>query len=131
MGTVPTSFRKRLTGAARWFSEHYLGGPTRKVSSTPIVQSSATQIVGISPDRVNLVIINQGAFDVSVTPFANGSPTTGIRLGATGGNMTLTIQEDFDLVSQEWWGISVGGAVQMYALESLSDVNIPPEELAT
>lgn len=122
---------KRLTGAARWWTEHELAGPTRVTNTTLNVQNSATQIVNNSPDRVNLVITNNGGFNIAVTPFPNGSPTTGIILGAGGGNVTMNVRDDFELVSQTWWGISVGGATTTTAFETLADINMPVEETVT
>lgn len=123
---MPTIIRG--TGAARWFTETVLAGPTRITSTTLLVQNSATQIVAQSPDRVNLVITNNGAFNIAVTPFANGSPTTGIILGASGGNVTMNVRDDFELVSQQWFGISVGGATTTTAFETLADQNLPVEQ---
>lgn len=121
----------RNTGAARWFTETVLAGPTRISSTTLNVQNTATQIVNQSPDRVNLVITNNGAFNIAVTPFANGSPTTGIILGASGGNVTMNIRDDFELVSQVWFGISAGGATTTTAFETIADIILPPEQTVT
>lgn len=118
----------RTTGAARWWTEKELAGPTRIVLTTLNVQNTATQIVNNSPDRVNLVITNNGSFNIAITPFANGSPTTGIVLGAGGGNVTMNVRDDFELVSQNWFGISVGGATTTTAFETLADITLDVEQ---
>lgn len=118
----------RTTGAARWWVEKELAGPTRIVTNTFNTQNSATLLVNNSPDRVNLVITNNGGFNIAVTPFANGSPTTGIILGAGGGNVTMNVRDDFELVSQNWWGISVGGATTTTVFETLADITLDVEQ---
>lgn len=118
----------RTTGAARWWTEKELAGPTRVVPTTLNVQNSATQIVNNSPDRVNLVITNNGGFNIAITPFANGSPTTGIILGAGGGNVTMNVRDDFELVAQNWFGISVGGATTTTAFETIADITLDVEQ---
>lgn len=118
----------RNTGAARWWTEKELAGPTRVNTGALNVQNSATQIVNQSPDRVNLVITNNGGFNIAVTPFPNGSPSTGIILGAGGGNVTMNVRDDFEFTAQAWWGISVGGASTTTFFEEIADINLAPEQ---
>lgn len=118
----------RTTGAARWFAETTLAGPTRINQSSLLVQNSSTQIVNNSPDRVGLVIVNGGAFDIFITPVAVGAPNAGIRLSANGGNVTMNIRDDFEVCAQAWIGISAGGAVLTYFMETLADVLLPVEQ---
>lgn len=118
----------RHTGAARWFSEKDLQGPTRLNQSSLLVQNTSTQIVQASPDRVGLIIVNGGAFDIFVTPDFVGAPNAGIRLSANGGNVTMTVRDDYTACAAAWIGISAGGAVLTYFLETLADVLLPPEE---
>lgn len=120
----------RGTGAARYYAETVLGGPTRQAQSSVNVVATTTQIVQNSPDRVNLAIINNGAFDIFLQLTPTGAPTTGIRLGASGGNITFTIIEDFELVGQQWFGISVGGGTLVTAIEAIADLILPPENKA-
>lgn len=117
----------RTTGAARYYAETVLGGPTRYQSTNINVLASSTQVVQNSPDRVNLAIINNGSFDIFLQLFPTGAPTSGIRLGASGGNITFTIVEDFELVGQQWWAISVGGGTLVTAIEAIADQIIAPE----
>lgn len=112
----------RTTGTARWWTEKELLAVTRVVSSTFNTQNSQTSLCNNSPDRVNLVITNNGGFNIAITPFPNGSPTTGIILGASGGNVTMNVRDDFELVSQQWFGISVGGATTTTVIETLADI---------
>lgn len=123
---MPTVIRN--TGAARWWTEKELAGPTRVVTSTFNTQNSQTTLCNNSPDRVNLVITNNGTFNIAITPFPNGSPTTGIILGASGGNVTMNVRDDFELVSQQWFGISVGGATTTTVIETLADIQLPTEQ---
>lgn len=118
----------RKTGAARWYAETKLAGPTRVVQGSLLVQNTTTLIVQNKADRVGLVIVNGGAFDIFVTPDIVGAPNAGIRLSANGGNVTMNVTEDFEVCSLQWFGISAGGAVLTYFIETLADILLPVEE---
>lgn len=117
----------RSTGAARYFTEQQLGGPTRTIPSNPNIQTSVTQVCNNNPDRVGLVVVNLGSFDVFVWTDNSVSTTKGVRLTANGGVMTLNVKDDYTLVAEQWIGIGSGGAALLGVLEVVSDVILPPE----
>lgn len=119
---------RRTTGAARWFTEQMLGGPTREIPSNPTIGVAVGSIVSANPDRVGLVIVNGGAADVFVWLDNTVSLTKGIRLTANGGSVTMTVRDDFTFPAQQWNGISSGAGNAMSVLEEVSDVISPPEQ---
>lgn len=118
----------RTTGAARWFTEQMLGGPTREIPSSPTIGVTVGKVVQANPDRVGLVVINGGAADVLIWVDNSVSTTKGIRLTANGGSVTMTVHDDFTLPAQEWDGISSGAGNVLSVLEEVSDVILAPEQ---
>jgi hypothetical protein len=118
----------RTTGAARYWVETQLGSPTREIESNPNILTSVTQIVNNNPDRVGLIIVNMGANDVFIGLTNTVSTSNGIRIVANGGNVTMTVRDDFTLPARAWIGIGSGGASLMYALEEVADINLQPEQ---
>lgn len=118
----------RTTGAARFGTEVLLGGPCRETESNPTIQTTPTVVVKGNPDRVGLIIINLGANDVFIALNNTVSTTNGIKLPNSGGNVTMTLRDDFTLPSREWDGIASGGTSAVYVLEEIQDVNLPPEQ---
>lgn len=118
----------RTTGAARWWTENQFGGPTRENETNPNIQTTATIVVKNNPDRVGLIIVNLGANDVYIALNNGVSSTNGIKLPASGGNVTMTVRDDFTLPAREWDGIGNGGASLVYVLEEIQDINLQPEQ---
>lgn len=108
--------RKIGKGAAMAYTEAALGGPVNEVESQAFSGSPPQQLAQGNPDRVGLVIINQGVTDciVSTNPSVN---LGGVFLAARGGSMTLTLKDDFTLCSRAWFGQTAGGNTAMYVLE--------------
>ena len=120
----------RTTGAARYWAEKFLGGPTREQESNPQVNTTLTTIVGNNPDRVGLVIVNNSTLEV----FAGFSSSvvginSGIPLQAGGGAITLNLTDDMTWITREWVGVCPGGFAVLYVLELISDVVLAPESM--
>jgi hypothetical protein len=118
----------RTTGAARYWVETQLGSPTREKESNPNIQTTPTTVVQSNPDRVGLIMVNMGANDVFIGVTNSVSTTNGIRVVANGGNVTMTVRDDFTLPAREWDGVGSGGASLMYVLEEVADINLAPEQ---
>jgi hypothetical protein len=118
----------RTTGAARFYVEQQLGSPTREKESNPNIQITATTVVQSNPDRIGLIMVNMGVNDVFIGLTNSVSATNGIRIVANGGNVTMTVRDDFTLPAREWDGLASGGTSLMYVLEEVADINLPPEE---
>lgn len=81
------------------------------------VEVTKTKIVSSNPDRVGLVIVNNGANVVYLTPSNLTAVGNGIRLVGNGGVATLDWEKDLSLVGSEWYGIADGGASACYVIE--------------
>lgn len=129
MGAFPTipGGVSRSTGAARYWTEKELGGPTRNVATTTTVQTTATTVVNNNPDRVGLVVINLGSVDVFAWIDNTVSTSKAVRLNANGGFFSLNVRDDFTLVAEQWVAIGNGGTAAVAAIEVINDVRLAPE----
>ena len=82
-------------------------GPTISVGS------SAVQLLKNNPGAVALVLINLGSTDIYIWTTNDVSAAKGILIAANGGNIFLTYQQYFTLVSSEWYAISPSGTVNV------------------
>lgn len=73
------------------------------------------------PDRVGLVIVNLSANVVYISPLDTVLATSGIRLDANGGMASMVWDEDFELVSHEWYGIATGAASAIFISEIIGE----------
>lgn len=101
----------------------------REDDVTTTVGTSSTQIVRNDSSRIALVVVNLGQNDMFLRKEGVPSSTTGIRVGANGGSMSLTVDEDFSLVGKEWFGIAPRGSVNIYTLETLIEPGIAGGEV--
>lgn len=60
------------------------------------------------PDRLGFLIVNLSVNNLWIGPFANVSTTKGIKIPPSGGSVTSTWDEDFDVVGKEWYAIADG-----------------------
>ena len=105
-------------GAAMQFTEKELGGPVVETENVVAVDSTPVRLVAGNGDRVGLVVINLGAANAYVALSSVPSSSLGLLLGSTGGNMALTVRDDFTLTSREWWAVvPAGGPCNLYVLE--------------
>lgn len=118
----------RTTGAARWFTDQQLGGPALEKESSVNVLSTLSVVIGSNPDRVGLIMINQGAQDAFIALTPAVSTSFGIKLFANGGSVTMQVRDDFTLPSRQWYGFGNGGAVSIYVLEQISETVTPASE---
>lgn len=107
----------RTLGAALDFAIKELGGPVNVIPGSPVLTTTKSQIVNFNGDRVGLVIINLGVNDVFIVPGNVSSVSTGIRLFASGGSVSMNLRDDLVLPSYEWWGVTNSGSSALYILE--------------
>lgn len=69
------------------------------------------------PDRLGFVMINLSANIVYISPLPTVLATAGIMLAANGGAVSMVWDEDFELVSHEWYGIATGAASAVFITE--------------
>jgi hypothetical protein len=95
-----------------------------KIKTRPLVNPlvaavglAAIPIAQNNPDRVGFVMINLSANIVYISPLDTVLATAGIRLDANGGQVSMVWDEDFELVSQPWYGIATGAGSAVFILE--------------
>lgn len=121
---------KHVYGAVAEFLSERFKGIVRESEVTPTVGTTAVEIVGHDSERVSLFIANHGAADVYISPTNQVSVTRGIRLGAGGGAMSVNVEDDANLPSLSWWGISASAGNAVYGLLVKRDVAIHDSEHA-
>jgi len=115
-------------GAARAYTDAVLGGPTYDIDSNPTAQTTAGELIKGSPDRVGLIIVNQGGNDVYVAISSGVSTTNGIKLTANGGSVTMDVKTDYTLPSRAWFAIANGGTSACYVIEIVRSQYTPASE---
>jgi len=88
----------------------------------PLVAAVGVAAIPIAlnhPDRVGLVIVNLSANIIYISPLPNVALLVGIRLDPNGGSVSLAWDEDFELVSHDWYGIATGAASAVFILETI------------
>jgi hypothetical protein len=105
-------------GAALEFVEQLLGGPVTQLESAPTVNATVKQLLNNNGDRVGLLLVNLGSFNVNVGPTAAIAGASGIPLVASGGFLSLNVRDDFTFASREWYaGQGNAGGSVIYILE--------------
>lgn len=95
-------------------------GVTSHINKNPLVNSVAVTITKVFDnnfDRVALVFVNLSANVIYLAPSTAPSATNGIYVAANGGNVSMTLAEDFALVCEEFYAIAIGGASAVYCIE--------------
>ena len=73
------------------------------------------------PDRVGFVMVNLSANIIYISPLDTVAATAAIRLDPNGGAVSLVWDEDFELVSHEWYGIATGAASAVFVSEIIGE----------
>lgn len=118
----------RTTGAARHYAEQEIGGPTREQESFPTVQTTVGVFLNNNGDRVGLTVFNNSTNPVWIGVSSNVAINVGINLPAGGGGVSLTLRDDWTLIGHEWYAIASTAPVQIYVLETISDIVMAPEQ---
>lgn len=92
-----------------------IGGRTANIDAT------GGMVAGHSPRRIELIVINQTAIDVELSPFSNFRMRW--LLGTASNFPIFTIREVDDkyLTIQEWYARSTGAAVTIQILEVIKE----------
>jgi len=103
------------------YVEKRFGMKTRSVPN-PLgavdVGTTVTEIMHGNPDRLSIIVVNLGANDVYVAFDREVSPTRGILLVHTGGSLSLTADEDMELVGYPIYGVTATGTSRVFVLET-------------
>ena len=94
--------------ALRELSRERFKGPTKPVVNpvTDTVQTSATQILKNNPDRLALLIVNLSANRGFVGFDRQVGPTRGVPVEASGGFVSMCLEEDGETVGYEIFAIN-------------------------
>lgn len=105
--------------AARQIVTERWKGPTysRVNPVTDTVATTVTRVFRNHPDRVMWLAVNQSSYDGYVGFDTGVSSSKGILVPANGGYLELLLEEDGELVTQEVYAISPGGAGTWYFVE--------------
>lgn len=106
-------------GALGRFVEAKFGTPTT-YNDTPLANSvgvTAVQIWRNNPDRLMLCIVNLSANVIYVNVGPDVSSTNGWRLGANGGAVIFTAEEDAELVGYPFWVVASGAGSAVFSAE--------------
>jgi len=76
------------------------------------------------PDRVGIVFINLSANIIYISPLPTVLATAGVRLDPNGGSVSMSWDQDFELVSHEWYGIATGAASALFVSEIIGEKSI-------
>lgn len=83
---------------------------------TNTVATTVTQILRNNPDRLSYTVINITAFDIHVAFDREVSTTRGILIAPSGGSLTLTAEEDGELVGYELFAISTANPSTIFTV---------------
>lgn len=95
-------------------------GVDSHINKNPLTDSIGTTVtkwLDSNFDRVGFVIINLSANDVYVAPDPTVATDHGIFISPNGGHHASTILEDFAYVNEEFYGIAVGVAADVFIVE--------------
>lgn len=115
-------------GAAHEFLQFKFGGQFEERESTPAMSVNASSAVGNNPDRLGLLIINTGASSVTLGLSPSVVSGAGIILAANGGAVSFDVDEDFTVVTRQFFGVAASGAPSLYVLELNRSVFLPRRE---
>ncbi len=76
----------------------------------------AVRFLPNNPNRFGWEFINLSPNLIYLLNDNSVSATNGIQVGASGGNVIADWEEDFELVSNEWWAIAAGAASNILAI---------------
>jgi len=98
--------------------EKRFGVKTRAVVSSIVSLAALGQLVlNANPDRLALIIVNMSANDIYLAFDTQVTTTRGVFLAKGGGSMSLTVEEDFELVGYAIYGASAAYPSAIFAVE--------------
>jgi len=93
----------------------------------PLVAAVGVAAIPIAlnhPDRVGIVVINLSVNVIYISPLSTVAAAAGVRLAPNGGAVSMIWDEDFELVSHEWYGIATGAASAVFISEIIGEKGV-------
>lgn len=81
---------------------------------------TAVRVFSSDPNRFEWTFVNLSTNGIYLMADNLVTATRGIFCGPSGGGTTMIWEEDFELVSSEWWAIATGAASSYLAFEIVS-----------
>lgn len=108
-----------VAGAASRFTQREYGG-LFTVRETEVVVGT-TVIVGAeqSPDRISLLMVNDGATNITLSSRAGVVSGTGLLLLGNGSFLSFNAREDGDIVALPWHAIGDLAGGSLHVVESV------------
>ena len=103
-----TPYKTPSGATAAQFTQRRFDGPTRSTIRAVTVLTTSTPVLENNPKRVHAAIVNISAQQGYFNYENNVASTNGILLGAGGGSMTESVDEDGESVAWPMFGINVG-----------------------
>ena len=103
-------------GAALLLAMRQFGGALNEDELNPVVGTVVAELLGGDPERVLIFILNLSANSVYVGLRETVSPTNGILLAASGGNVSFNAVEDGTLPTRQFFVVAASGGSQLYIL---------------
>lgn len=106
----------QMTAVEQYIRDQFAGafaGLPKEVS----IATSSTSIVPNNFERLGLVLVNLGSYNVYVKPASDVTTTSGILLAKLGGFISMNVRDDLVLPAYSWYGIADGGASDIFVVE--------------
>lgn len=113
------------TGAARLYLQQRFGGFFRESESVPVSAAVAASVVNGHPDRLGLLVVNLGVNTVTLGLDGTISANKGFEIAPGGGGVSFDVDEDFTLVTRQFFAVSPAGNSQLYVLEMIREIASP------
>ena len=112
---MPAKFTRGAAGdeLARRF-----GGYFRTEDASVSVGTSIVEVQAANAERVSLTMVNLGTTVLYVRPNSAPSTSAGIRLGPSGGAITLNVTDDGMLPCEQWLAIGDAAGGTLYRLST-------------
>jgi hypothetical protein len=108
--------QRRVGAAAEVLMERF-GGLFTEAESAPSAAATSGSIVGNNPDCMARLVVNLSSNTVYLGLSPAVSASNGIAVGANGGSVSLSVEEDFGFVTRELFAIAPAGSSQLYVLQ--------------
>lgn len=106
----------RRTAAAYEFDLARYGGPTNESERDVTVGTSQIELVGPNPDRLMVIIANNGPTAINVSTLTPVTIGRGLPIGA-GNLLVLSIQDDGALVTRRLFVVAAQAATPITVIE--------------
>jgi len=100
-----------------------LFGANTYTQSDPVITSVGTSVVKVldgNPNRLAYTIVNMSDNTLYVAFDEQVSATRGIVLGASGGNLAVSVKDDFTLVTRPVYALASGGSSAIFSYQTLT-----------